>query len=39
VPTNTARDGSFQHIEIKVTRPDLVVQARKGYYATRSDVQ
>jgi VWFA-related protein len=38
VPTNTARDGSFRHIEIKVTRPDLVVMARKGYYATRNDV-
>jgi VWFA-related protein len=39
VPTNTSRDGSFRHIDIKVTRPDLVVQARKGYYATRSDVR
>src|SRR5580658_5776869 len=39
VPSNTARDGSFRRIEIKVNRPDLVVQARKGYYATRSDVQ
>ena len=39
VPSNTARDGSFRRLEIKVNRPDLVVQARKGYYATRSDVQ
>jgi|WetSurMetagenome_2_1015567.scaffolds.fasta_scaffold204814_2 VWFA-related protein len=32
-PTNSARDGSFRRIEIKMSRKDLRVQARKGYYA------
>ena len=34
VPTNSARDGSFRHIEIKVDDKDYRVQARSGYYAT-----
>ena len=38
-PTNTARDGSFRHIDIKTDNPDYKVQARNGYYATKSDVQ
>ncbi|HXE15314.1 MAG TPA: VWA domain-containing protein [Bryobacteraceae bacterium] len=37
VPTNTARDGKFRKIEIKVRDKDDVAQARKGYYATRND--
>jgi VWFA-related protein len=36
-PANTARDGSFRKIDIKVDQPDLIVQARKGYYATPAD--
>lgn len=32
-PTNTALDGSFRSIEVKVTRKDAEVRARKGYYA------
>jgi VWFA-related protein len=33
-PTNTARDGAFRKIEVKVAgRRGLVVRARKGYYA------
>jgi VWFA-related protein len=33
-PTNTARDGAFRKIEVKVLgRRGLVVRARKGYYA------
>jgi VWFA-related protein len=33
-PTNTARDGAFRKIEVKVVgRRRLVVRARKGYYA------
>lgn len=38
-PTNTTRDGSFRHIEIKVDNPDDRVQARNGYYATPNDAQ
>lgn len=32
-PTNTARDGKFRKIELKVTGKDMRVRARKGYYA------
>ena len=33
-PTNTARDGAFRKIEVKVSgRRGLTVRARKGYYA------
>jgi VWFA-related protein len=37
--TNTKRDGTFRHIEIKVDNPDYRAQARSGYYATPSDAQ
>jgi VWFA-related protein len=33
-PTNAAADGSFRKLEIK-SKPDLKIQARKGYYATQ----
>jgi len=36
-PTNPARDGTFRKIEIKTANKDWKVQARKGYYATKSD--
>ncbi len=39
VPTNTTRDGSFRHVEIKVDNKDDRVQARNGYYATPNDAQ
>lgn len=32
-PTNTARDGRFRKIELKVAAKDVRVRARKGYYA------
>ncbi len=32
-PTNSARDGKFRKIEVKVKRDGLKVQARRGYYA------
>ncbi|MCI0403684.1 MAG: VWA domain-containing protein [Acidobacteria bacterium] len=32
-PTNSARDGRFRKIEVKVKRGGLKVQARRGYYA------
>ncbi len=37
--TNTKRDGSFRHIEIKTDNDDYRVQARAGYYATKNDVR
>lgn len=35
-PTNQAQDGKFREIEVRVKRPGLVVQARKGYTALTS---
>ena len=32
VPANTARDGAWRKVEIRVTRPDLRVRSRKGYF-------
>lgn len=32
-PTNTARDGRFRKIEVKVNRKGLNVRARRGYFA------
>jgi VWFA-related protein len=32
-PANTARDGRFRKIEVKVNRKGIEVRARKGYYA------
>jgi VWFA-related protein len=32
-PTSTNYDGHFRKIEVKVSRPKLTVQTRKGYYA------
>ena len=32
-PTSTTYDGHFRKIEVKVTRPKVMVQTRKGYYA------
>lgn len=34
-PTNTAHDGAFRKIKVEVTRPDMKILARKGYYAPR----
>jgi VWFA-related protein len=36
-PSNPERDGRFRRIEIKVRDKEDVVQARRGYYATRND--
>lgn len=35
-PANNARDGRFRKIRIEVTRPDMKVLARKGYYAPKN---
>ncbi len=34
--SNTNRDGGFRKLEIKVKNKELKVQARRGYYASRS---
>ena len=42
VSTDTARDGGWRDVEIKLTRPDLEdarVQSRKGYFALYSEGQ
>ena len=39
VPTNTNRDGSFRHIQIKTDDKEYKVQARSGYYATPNDAK
>ena len=36
-PSNGVRDGKFRKIEIRARDKELVVQARKGYYATPND--
>jgi hypothetical protein len=36
-PTNAAKDGSFRKIEIRTGNKDWKVQARKGYYANRTE--
>ncbi len=35
-PSNAVKDGSFRRIEVRTGNKDLKVQARKGYYATKS---
>jgi VWFA-related protein len=32
-PSNLDYDGQFRRIEVKVSRPDVIVQARSGYFA------
>jgi len=34
--SNPARDGKFRKVKIEVTKPDMKVLARKGYYAPRN---
>jgi VWFA-related protein len=36
-PTNDKRDGKFRTIDVRVARPGLQVQARKGYVAPRGN--
>jgi Ca-activated chloride channel family protein len=41
-PTNTAQDGRWRKVEIKLTRPglkDARVQSRKGYFALYKEGQ
>ncbi len=34
-PTNTARDGKYRAIEVKLARPTLTIRTRKGYNAPK----
>ena len=36
-PTNPSKDGTFRKLEIKTTNKDWKVQARKGYYAIKTE--
>jgi VWFA-related protein len=36
-PTNPTKDGTFRKVEIRTTNKDWKIQARKGYYAVKSD--
>jgi VWFA-related protein len=36
VPKNEDYDGRFRHISVKLSRPNLDLQTRKGYYAVES---
>jgi len=36
-PTNPAKDGTFRKIEMRTGNKDYKVQARKGYYAIKTD--
>jgi VWFA-related protein len=36
-PTNPTKDGTFRKVEIKTSNKDWKVQARKGYYAVKTD--
>jgi len=38
-PTNDTKDGSYRKLEVKLDNKDLKAQARKGYYAVRTDAQ
>ena len=35
-PTNESSDGGYRHVEVRVGNKELKVQARKGYYTSRS---
>ena len=37
-PKNQAYDGRFRQVAVKLTRPNLEVQTRKGYYAVDSSI-
>lgn len=36
-PTNTAKDGKYRAIEIKVAKPNLTIRTRKGYNAPKEN--
>ncbi|MEO8370620.1 MAG: VWA domain-containing protein [Candidatus Solibacter sp.] len=38
-PTNEVKDGGYRKVEIKLGNKDLKAQARKGYYAIKTDTR
>jgi VWFA-related protein len=34
-PTNEKKDGKWRAIEVRLTRPELKVRTRQGYYAPK----
>ncbi len=38
MPKNQAYDGRFRQVSVKLTRPNLEVQTRKGYYAVDNSI-
>ncbi len=34
-PSNTAKDGKWRAIELRVARPNLIIRTRKGYNAPK----
>jgi VWFA-related protein len=38
IPKNPEYDGRFRHISLKLSRPNLEVQTRKGYYAIDNSI-
>ena len=34
-PTNTKADGKWREIEVKITRPNLNIRTRDGYYSEK----
>jgi hypothetical protein len=34
-PSNTKTDGKWRAIEIKISRPNLLIRTRKGYHAPK----
>jgi len=35
-PTNEVKDGGYRHLDVRLANKELKAQARKGYYAIRS---
>jgi len=35
-PTNTAKDGKWRTIEVRVAKPNLTIRSRKGYHAVKA---
>ncbi len=38
-PLNDVKDGSYRHLEVRVANKDMKAQARKGYYAIKTETK